>query len=96
VNQKVQKNGENITCQPSPVALNQNLLTIPWTLESNGTRSEEYEEFYVSPGMFQWKIHALTGKGGILSEFKTRTGFLYSAETLNCTVSPGGASEILS
>ncbi|KAI7966422.1 hypothetical protein MJO29_002170, partial [Puccinia striiformis f. sp. tritici] len=85
VHQASPKNGENITsCQPSHVGLDASIFTIPPT-----NQSEDLDQSFVSPGLFQWNVYALTGQTPDISTgapvHKTMTGFLYSAGVLNCT-----------
>jgi hypothetical protein len=90
VDETVNRSGDNITWQPSSVALYQNFFTIPPKLENHSSNilSEDTEQSYVYSGLFQWKIDLLESRVGLTQQFRrTRTGFLYSAETLNCTVS---------
>ncbi|PLW33976.1 hypothetical protein PCASD_12362 [Puccinia coronata f. sp. avenae] len=89
VDETVNRSGDNITCQPSSVALYQNFFTIPPKLENHSSNilSEDTEQSYVYSGLFQWKIDLLESRVGLTQQFRrTRTGFLYSAETLNCTI----------
>ncbi|KAI7961607.1 hypothetical protein MJO28_002096 [Puccinia striiformis f. sp. tritici] len=86
VHQASPKNGENITsCQPSHVGLDASIFTIPPT-----NQSEDLDQSFVSPGLFQWNVYALTGQTPDISTgapvHKTMTGFLYSAGVLNCTM----------
>jgi hypothetical protein len=89
VNHSMSQNGDNITCNPAPIALRQSFYTIPWKPENKTSKpAEELEYSYLTPGVFQWQIDGIGGKQesdtGI---FQTRTGLYYSDETLNCTVS---------
>jgi L-rhamnose mutarotase len=60
---------------------------------------EDLDQSFVSPGLFQWNIYALTSQTPVNlthdQVYKKMTSFLYSAGVLNCTVSAQGAVEIL-
>ncbi|WAR59178.1 hypothetical protein PtB15_10B520 [Puccinia triticina] len=78
--------GDNLTCQPSLVALYQTFFTIP-SNESVGYPGTWIEGDRAVPGLFQWKVDRFYQfRNHKESSRMTRISTPYSAERLDCSI----------